>query len=136
MESPIMARFSSSVVPSAAVTWKSQDLPKMVDDRRAGLDEGLQIRILLGADAGAAGRPEGADLRRLEHGALDALEEAQVLRVRAGPAALDVVDAHGVEPMGDPDLVLHREGDALALAAVAEGGVVELDEPCHGAPMM
>ena len=51
------------------------------------------------------------------------------LRVRARPAALDVVHAEGVEPLGDAQLVGDREGDAFALGAVAQGRVVDLD---HG----
>src|SRR3990170_359587 len=116
-ESAIMARFSSSVVPIADVTWKSQDFPKMVT---AG-----------GPDSGPPGRPEGGDLRNLEHGVLDAAEEAQVLRIGAGPPALDVVHAERVQALGDANLVFHGEGDALALGAVAEGRVVHLDQPGH-----
>ena len=76
---------------------------------------------------GAPRRSERADLRGLEHCVLHALEEAQVLWIGAGPAALDVVDTEGVEALGDADLVLHREGHTLALGAIAEGGVVDLD---------
>ena len=106
------------------------------DDRRPRFHEGLEVRIFLGPDARPARGPEGADLGRLEHGALHALEEAQVFRVRARPAPLYIVDSQGIEPLGDPDLVFHGKGHALALRTVAERGVVELDEPCHGSPIM
>src|SRR4026207_527621 len=113
-----MATFSSSVVPSAAVTWKSHALPKIVttggpastsawrlpsscgrtpgrrgapDARRLGMPAGGR------AHAGPAGGAERADLGGLEHRALHALEEAQVLRIRAGPAALDVGAAEGAD---------------------------------------
>ena len=66
---------------------------------------------------------------------LGALEELRVLRVGAGPAALDVVHAEVVELLGDAQLVLHRRRHALDLQAVAEGGVEHLDQAafvCHG----
>src|SRR5207249_2497153 len=47
--------------------------------------------------------------------------------IGAGPPALDVVDAEVVEPLGDAQLVLEREGDVLRLRAVAQRRVVELD---------
>src|SRR5215813_8666469 len=55
------------------------------------------------------------------------------LRMRPRPSPLNVVDAKGVEPLGDADLVLHGEGHALALGSVSEGGVVDLDLPGHEA---
>ena len=54
-------------------------------------------------------------------------EEPCVSGVRARPPALDVVDPKLVEPPGDRDLVADRKRDAHALAAVAQGGVVDLD---------
>src|SRR3989304_3299697 len=133
-ESAIMARFSSSVVPIADVTWKSQDFPKMVT---TGGPAATPARGVAGAPGprpgrpGPPGRPEGGDLRDLEHGVLDAAEEAQALRIGAGPAALDVVHAERVQTLGDANLVFHGEGDALALGAVAEGRAGTLDQPGH-----
>jgi hypothetical protein len=40
---------------------------------------------------------------------LDTLEELGVFGVRAGPAALDIVDAERIQLAGDLDLVLGRE---------------------------
>src|SRR5207248_6451301 len=54
-------------------------------------------------------------------------EELVVLGVGARPPALDVVDAQPVELLGDAQLVVDREGDALELAPVAKGGVEHLD---------
>ena len=54
-------------------------------------------------------------------------EELVVLRVRAGPAGLDVVDAEPVELLGDAQLVVDGERDALELRAVAQRRVVDLD---------
>src|SRR5437667_271193 len=76
-------------------------------------------------------RAEGRDLRVPEAEALDGPEELLVARVRARPAALDVVHAEVVEALGDAHLVLEREGDVLGLGAVAQRRVVELDAS-HG----
>ena len=54
-------------------------------------------------------------------------EELGVRRVRAGVAALDVVEAELVEHVGDGRLVLDGEVDAGGLRAVAEGGVEEVE---------
>src|SRR5262249_12921903 len=61
----------------------------------------------------------------------DFLEILEVLGVGQRIAALDEVDAYLIQPAGEEELVLQREVDALALAAVAEGGVVDADA-CHG----
>src|SRR5690606_19341514 len=55
------------------------------------------------------------------------LEEARVLRVRPRPAAFDVVDAEGVQPLRDGDLVGAGQVHVLPLRAVTQGGVVDLD---------
>ena len=63
----------------------------------------------------------------------DFLEILEVLGIGQRIAALDEIDAQLVEPLGDVQLVLQGEVDALALAAVAQGGVVDVDA-CHGGP--
>src|SRR5204863_5798394 len=60
-------------------------------------------------------------------------EEVDVLRVRAGPAALDVGHAVLVEEAGDAQLVGEGERDVLALRAVAERRVVQDDGLAHEA---
>src|SRR6185437_3915320 len=54
-----------------------------------------------------------------------------VLGVGEGITPFNIVDAQFVEPLGDPQLVLEREVDPLALASVAQGRVVDRD-PSHG----
>ena len=54
-------------------------------------------------------------------------EEGLVLGVAQRVAALDVVHAQAVQGLGDQQLVLQRQADALGLRAVAEGRVVDLD---------
>jgi putative ABC transport system permease protein len=68
-------------------------------------------------------------------------KEGRVLGVRAGPAALDVVDAEVVELFSHADLVERAEGDAGALGAVAQGGVIDghwghANEPLSSSPLV
>src|SRR5438552_918225 len=74
-----------------------------------------------------ARRAEGRDLRVAPGDVLRLLEELDVLRVRARPAALDVGHAVVVKQARDPQLVRERKGDVLALGAVAQRGVVQDD---------
>src|SRR4051812_17029453 len=62
----------------------------------------------------------------------DGLEVLEVLGVGERVSALDVVDAQFVELGAQQQLVLKGEVDPLALAAVAEGGVIDRD--AHGEP--
>jgi hypothetical protein len=96
-------------------------------DRRLGGDQLAQVRIRL---RGVVLMTRGAERRELR--GLPALlagrrEELDVLGVRARPPALDEREAVLVEHPRDPQLVGQREGDVLALRAVAEGRVVEDD---------
>ena len=54
-------------------------------------------------------------------------EELGVLRVGAGPAALDERHPEVVELLGHPELVVDGQGQALLLGAVAQGGVEDVD---------
>src|SRR5262245_23131123 len=90
------------------------------DHRRIGLYERADIRVVLAAIFGVAGAAESSHLRLAQLDLLDPLEELGVLGVRAGPAALDIVDAQRVQLTGDLDLVLGREREALALRPVAK----------------
>src|SRR5437870_33301 len=110
------------------------EVPGLADDgdhRRLGAETEAEVAVVGGLHARAAGRAEGRHLRVLQPEALDGAEELLVARVRARPAALDVVDAEVVEPLGDAQLVLEREGDVLGLRPVAQRRVVDLDPP-HG----
>src|SRR2546426_3425738 len=110
------------------------EVPRLADDgdhRRLGAETEVEVAVVGGLHARPAGRTEGGHLRVLQTEALDGAEELLVARVRARPAALDVMDAEVVEPLGDAQLVLEREGDVLGLRPVAQRRVVELDAP-HG----
>ena len=93
------------------------------DDRGAGVHHRRQHVVVRRRPAGALGHAEGGEAGAAER--RGGGEEGAVGGVGAGPAALDVVEAEGVEGLGDAELVLDGEVDALALLAVAEGGVEE-----------
>src|SRR5262249_42685643 len=64
------------------------------------------------------GHAEGRELRAADRRAVG--EERGVRRVRAGPAALDIVDAECIQRQRDLTLVLDGEVDTLRLRAVAQ----------------
>jgi hypothetical protein len=89
--------------------------------------------VALDGHALAARHAEGGNLRVAPPAPGGLLEELQILRVAARPAALDVVNPEGVNPLGDAELVRDREVDAFALRAVAQGRVIEFDCRFHKA---
>ena len=74
--------------------------------------------------------PNAVSFACLSDSDLRALEELDVLRVRARVAALDEVNPEAVQQARNLQLVLDREREALALCAVAQRGVEQLD--VHG----
>jgi len=58
-------------------------------------------------------------------------KERHVARIRAGPTALDEVDAERVKCFRDPALIRDREVDRLALGSVTQSGVVNFDSTIH-----
>ena len=97
------------------------------DHRRASLQQKRDLLVVLHFGVRAARAAEGGELRMLELQLLRLAEKLDVLLVRAGPAALDVVHAEGVETLGNAELVGEGKMDAFTLCAVAERGVVERD---------
>jgi hypothetical protein len=109
--------------------------PRLADeraDRREALGEHAQPGVLGGGAVLASRHPERRDLGVLERLAGQRLEQRLLLRVRAGEARLDQVDAKIVERMRDTDLLVRRQRHPLPLHTVAEGGVVEEYLLCHG----
>ena len=104
--------------------------PGLSDDganRGAGVQQGPDVGVVLGAAAHPARGAEGCDQRPLPGEIARPGEELGVLGVGARPPALDEGHAQLVEPAGDPQLVVAGERDALALRAVPQRGVVDLD---------
>ena len=90
------------------------------DHLGAGSHQRPHAGVVLGADALAACHAEGADLDVLQMQLGHALEILCVLLVRRRIAPFDVIEAEAIEPLGNQQLVLQREVDAFALAAVAK----------------
>ena len=104
--------------------------PALAEDgghRRLGGDQRAQVRILVRPVGAMAGRSERGQPGVSEGHAARGREELLVLRVGARPAALDVREAGLVEATRDLELVGQRQDEALALRAVAQGGVVQDD---------
>ncbi len=103
-------------------------LGDQADDRRLGLQQRRDLRVVLGPHARLAGRAERDEPRVLE---VDLrarpLEELGVPRVRPRPAPLDEADAEVVQVAGDGQLVRDGEIDALTLRAVAQRGVEDVE---------
>jgi hypothetical protein len=97
------------------------------DHGRAGFEEKGDLRVFFDRRVRAAGAAEGGELGVAELELFGLAEELDVLLVGAGPAALDVVHAEGVEALGQAQLVGEGKMDAFALRAVAERGVVKGD---------
>src|SRR5215207_2340114 len=103
-------------------------LGDQADDRGLRVPQRQHLRVGRRARPGLAGGAERDQLcvphRQLGPGPG---EELGVLRQRAGPAALDESDTELVEQPRDGELVGDREGHALTLRAVAQGGVVDVE---------
>ena len=97
------------------------------DHRGLGIEQHADLLIVLDRHALAAGEAEAGDAGVLPLAACGLLEELEVLRIGAWPAALDGVDPELIEPLSDPQLVGEREIDALALGTIPERGVVDFD---------
>ena len=103
-------------------------LGDQADHRRLGVQQRAHLGVVRHADAGLAGGPERDQLGvpQLELGA-GAGEELGVLGQGAGPAALDEADPDLVEQPGDGQLVGDGVADPLALGAVAQRGVEDVE---------
>ncbi len=102
-------------------------LPHDADGRHVGLHQVGQGLVVVDPALHPAGRAEGHQRARLEvELRRGPPEELLVLRVGARPAPLDVVHAEVVELLGDAQLVVDGERDALQLAPVAQRGVEDL----------
>ncbi len=109
--------------------------PRLAEDGQhlgPGVEQGPQVGVVLGSGVLVPRAAEGGQLRVLEPHALHLVEEARVLGVRAGPSALDEVDAERIEALRYRDLVVLREVHVLTLRAVAQRRVVDLDPGGRG----
>jgi hypothetical protein len=79
-----MARFSSSVVPSAAVTWKSQDLPKMVTTGGPASTRALRLGSSSGRTPGRRVAPKALILATLNTAPWTRLKKRRSLGLEPG----------------------------------------------------
>ena len=96
-------------------------------DRRPALGQRLQIYVVLASTARAPGRSERGQPGVAERLLGEVGEQLLIFWVRAGKAALHVVESQPVEEARDALLVGGRKRDSRTLSAVAQGGVVDHD---------
>ena len=89
------------------------------NDRCLRLKHGLDVGILVDAVVDPAGGAERGDPRMAKLYPADFFEVLDRHRVRAGPTALDIVDAELIECVGDTYLVVDREVEILGLGTVS-----------------
>ena len=103
-------------------------LPDDADDLGAGGNEVREGRITVDlALRSTSGTKRHKGRRRQVEFGLGPLEELVVLRVGARPTTLDERNTEAVELLGDAQLVVDRQRNALQLTSVAEGRVVDVD---------
>ncbi len=128
-----IARFSSRVVRSASSTCRSWDFATSVT---TGALESTSAATCGSSAATAPARrvaPKATSCAwRKSISSPGAGEELGVAWVGARPTALDEADAELVQVPGDRQLVRDGEVDALALRAVAQGGVEDVEGVAGG----
>ena len=103
-------------------------------DGRLRVKQRLDVGVVFRAAFDAAGGAERSDERVLPWQVAGALEEFNILWIRSRPAAFDERDAKVIKFLRDTNLVIARKREAFGLRAVAQGGVINLDEgQCHKA---
>ena len=91
------------------------------------IEQRLDVGIVFGSAFDAAGGTECGDQRILPFHVAGALEEFNILGVRARPAAFDERHAEIVQFVARCGLCHWRKREAFGLGAIAQGGVVDLD---------
>src|SRR3989338_7666970 len=89
------------------------------------LQKPFDLRVFRNFHVSSAGGAKGRDFCFLNPGSFDLMEKRHVLGVGTGPAAFYIMNAELVQTLGNQNLVVNRQTDALALSAVAECGVVD-----------
>ena len=93
-------------------------LPKNSDDRRLGLNQGLEVGVFIGGILGVVGASKGGQLGVLQGLLFHLLEKFHILGVGTGPASLNIIDPQIVQLFGNTNLVHHREIEILGLGPV------------------
>ena len=122
-------------------TQRQLDVPvvRLRDERDhsgTGVTQRGDQRVVGRLHAGATGGAEGRELRVLQVELLArTAEELGVLGVRARPATLDEAHAQAVDLPRNRQLVRDGEVQSLLLRAVAQGGVVDVEQVAGHGPV-
>ena len=129
-----MAAPSSSVVRSASVTWKSQLLPTMHDVDTPLPTSAASVGSMSTRPSGLRVEPKATSVAVCRCRSVAARRKNSASRGWPAGSRLDPADAQPVELLGDPQLVLDGQRDALELGPVPQGGVEDVDGRRGGAP--
>jgi hypothetical protein len=110
-------------------------LAEDADHRGLGVDERLHVGIGGGLSVDLAGAAERRQLGVFQLQLAGPAEELDVLGVGARVAALDEVNAEPIQHARDLQLVLDREGEALALCSVPKRRVEQMDLHGHSSAL-
>ena len=114
-DAEVLFRGGSQHLGYVKVPGFSEDRDHGGSDRK----DRLQVGIIFRGAAGPAGAAEGGELRMVQLGVGGGLEKVDVLRIRARPSPLDVVDGKFIQQTQDLQLVPSREGDSFTLGPVS-----------------
>src|SRR5690625_3341168 len=95
--------------------------PRLPKDRRNAhtrLDNGLQIRVILGRDPCPTGAPESCELGPLEFEITRTIEKFNIFRVGSGPTAFNEIDTKSIEALRNLQLIVDAERNAFPLGTV------------------
>src|SRR4030043_514929 len=104
------------------------NIPRLSDDGhhlRAGLDQSLDVFVILGQRSCPTGASEGSHFRMRKGNRFDLLKKLEILWIGARPSSFDVMNSQFIQLLGNPDLILDRKRNVFCLRTIAEGGVVK-----------
>ena len=87
-------------------------LPAFAEDgnyRSAGINQKLDLRIILDSQIGSTSGPKRRDLSMIPSFLRSRLEKLNILRVRPGPATFNIVHPEFIQPLSDSNLVQARQ---------------------------
>ena len=97
------------------------------DHRCASLQQSLQVGIILRPGTLFHGRAKSGQLGMAQLDLLSTAEESGILGVRSGPTSLDIMNAKLVQSLGNLQLVVDGVRDPLALSAISQGCIIQVN---------
>ena len=105
-------------------------------DGRLRLDQQSHLVVVFNGNVFLAGGSESGEPGVLELASFGFGKELDVLGIAARPAAFNVMNSECVQLVGNAQLVGDGKVDAFALAAIAQGRIVDFDFGFHNRPQL